>query len=145
MRILATIPVLMGLMAVPHMVAAQARTSATLYKNPQCDCCEGHAAYLREHGYDVNVVVTNDLPMINRQHGVPEQLEGCHTILVGGYVVEGHVSARTIDRLLHEKPKIIGISLPGMPAGVPGMGGRKTGPLTVYEIGPGTPKVYAVE
>ena len=71
---------------------------AILYKNPQCGCCEYHAAYLRRHGYQVTEIATHDLDRIRRDHGVPETLYGCHTILVGGYVIEGHVSAGIIDR-----------------------------------------------
>jgi hypothetical protein len=121
---------------------------ATLYKNPQCGCCQDHAAYLRRHGYRVTEVATHDLDGIRRKHEVPEQLYGCHTILVGGYVVEGHVSAPIIDRLLRERPKIRGVSLPGMPQGSPGMTGTKTEPFRIYEISlkaSDRPRVYAVE
>jgi hypothetical protein len=121
---------------------------ATLYKNPQCGCCEYHAAYLRRHGYRVTEIATHDLDRIRRDHGVPEKLYGCHSILVGGYVVEGHVSAGIIDRLLRERPKIRGISLPGMPPGSPGMTGSKTEPFQIYEISltaSDRPRVYAVD
>jgi hypothetical protein len=124
--------------------AEEART-ATLYKNPTCACCETYADYLRENGFEVAVEATHDLPLIKRQYGVPAPLEGCHTTLVDGYVVEGHVPVRTLLRLLTEKPAIKGISLPGMPAGSPGMFGDKTEPFTIYEIGNGPAKVYAVE
>jgi hypothetical protein len=127
--------------------AAQAEEPrvATLYKNPACTCCETYADYLRENGFEVTVEATHDLPLIKRQHGVPGPLEGCHTTLVEGYVVEGHVPVATILRLLSEKPAIKGISLPGMPAGSPGMFGEKTEPFTIYEIGDEPAKVYAVE
>src|SRR5262245_45124487 len=142
----AALVAMLGLMQPSH-VFAQERKKATLYKNPQCDCCTGHARYLDENGFDVQVVETFDLPAVKREHGVPEALEGCHTILVDGYVVEGHMPADIIKRLLNEKPAIKGISLPGMPMGWPGMAGAKTGPFTVYEIGDGTgpAKVYATE
>ena len=135
-------------LTVPALGRAQGPRDATLYKNPLCGCCQDHAAYLRRHGYRVKEVATHDLDGIKRQHGVPEQLYGCHTILVGGYVVEGHVSASIIDRLLSERPKIRGISLPGMPAGSPGMTGAKTEPFQIYEIGDRAvdqPRVYAVD
>lgn len=130
------------------LATAQSARDATLYKNPQCGCCQDHAAYLRRHGYRVTEIATHDLEDIRRRHGVPEQLYGCHTILVGGYVVEGHVSAGLIDRLLRERPKIRGISLPGMPQGSPGMTGTKTEPFRIYEIGMRSseePRLYAVE
>jgi hypothetical protein len=136
---------LLGLMR-PSGVLAEERKKAVLYKNPQCGCCTGHAEYLDENGFDVQVVETFDMPAVKREHGVPAALEGCHTILVDGYVVEGHVSADIIKRLLAEKPAIKGISLPGMPPGTPGMPGKKTAPFTIYEIGEGDPaKVYATE
>jgi len=118
---------------------------ATLYKNPQCGCCEEYAKYLGQNGFSVTVVESFDLPSVKRQNGVPEALEGCHTTIIGGYAIEGHIPVATIKRLLAEKPAIKGISLPGMPAGSPGMMGEKTGPFTIYEIGDGAPKVYATE
>jgi hypothetical protein len=119
--------------------------AATLYKNPQCSCCEGYADYLRENGFEVTVKPTHDLPLMHRQYGVPEALVGCHTTLVDGYVIEGHVPIGPVLRMLTERPAIKGISLPGMPAGSPGMFGEKTAPFTIYEIGDGPAKVYAVE
>ena len=127
---------------------AQVLRRAILYKNPQCGCCEDYANYLRGHGYGVEVIATHDLDAIKAKNGVPESLGGCHTTLIDGYVVEGHVPASTIERLLRERPRIRGISLPGMPQGSPGMTGRKGGPFTIYEIGAkttGKPRVYAVE
>lgn len=135
-------------LGVPAIGRGQGPRDATLYKNPLCGCCQDHAAYLREHGYRVKEVATHDLDGLRREHGIPEELYGCHTILVGGYVVEGHVSAPVIDRLLRERPKIRGISLPGMPPGSPGMTGRKTEPFHIYEIGDrgsNPPRVYAVD
>ncbi|MGH6899666.1 MAG: DUF411 domain-containing protein [Geminicoccaceae bacterium] len=129
----------------PGPAKAEEARAATLYKNPQCGCCEGHADYLRENGFEVTVKPTHDLPLIKRQYGVPSALEGCHTTLIDGYVVEGHVPVNTLMRLLTEKPDIKGISLPGMPAGSPGMSGAKAAPFTIYEFGDGPAKVYAVE
>jgi hypothetical protein len=134
--------------AMAPLAAAQSSRDATMYKNPQCGCCGEHAKYLRQHGYRVAEVPTHDLDRLRAEHGVPEPLYGCHMILVGGYVVEGHVSATVIDRLLRERPSIRGISLPGMPSGSPGMTGRKEGPFTIYEIAKqpeGKPRVYATE
>jgi hypothetical protein len=126
-------------------VNAEQPHSATLYKNPQCGCCESYADYLRENGFEVTVKPTHDLPLMKRQYGVPGELEGCHTTLVDGYVVEGHVPVNTLVQLLTERPDIKGISPPGMPAGSPGMFGEKAGPFTIYEIGHGPTKVYGVE
>ena len=118
---------------------------ATLYKNPQCGCCGEYAKLLQQSGFDVQIVDTFDLPSVKREHSVPAALEGCHTTLVDGYVIEGHVPVDIVQRLLREKPAIKGISLPGMPAGSPGMMGEKTAPLTVYEISDEKDKVYATE
>jgi len=119
--------------------------TATMYKNPQCGCCEEYADYMRDHGFTVTVEPTHDLPLIKKMNGVPGDLEGCHTMALGGYVIEGHVPIDAIMRLLEEKPDIKGISLPGMPQGSPGMSGTKTEPFTIYEIGSDQPSVYAVE
>ena len=120
---------------------------ATLYKNPQCTCCEGYAAYLRNNGFTVDVKPTNDLTEISRKAGVPENLQGCHTTFVDGYVVDGHVPVDVVKKLLKERPAIAGITLPGMPLGAPGMTGSKIGTFTIYAVSKdGTPpKVYATE
>jgi hypothetical protein len=78
--------------------------------------------YLRSNGFPVTVEDRGDLAPIKRQYGVPRDLQACHTALVDGYVVEGHVAADLIDRLLRERPRITGIAVPGMPEGSPGMG-----------------------
>lgn len=125
---------------------ARAETmNATMYKNPQCGCCEQYAKYLRQNGFKVTVNETHNMSLISRQNGVPEKLAGCHTMLVGGYVVEGHVPVSAVNKLLAERPNIKGISLPGMPEGSPGMTGRKTEAFTIYEISDGEAKVFAVE
>src|SRR6266436_2956459 len=105
---------------------------AVLYKNPQCSCCESYAAYLEQNGFQVDVKPTNDLAEISSKAGVPAELEGCHTMFVEGYVVDGLVPVDVIQKLLKERPAIAGIALPGMPMGAPGMGGSKTGPFTIY-------------
>ncbi len=136
--------------AIPALTAQGARATAlipvTLYKNPSCTCCEGYAQYLDQNGFKVDVRPTNDLAEISAKAGIPAELEGCHTSFISNYVVDGHVPVRTIRKLLDEKPAIVGITLPGMPAGAPGMYGDKTGPLTVYAISrDGTPpRVFAV-
>jgi hypothetical protein len=128
---------------------AQELTKATVYKDPNCGCCHNYVSHLRENGFDVEVVDTADLTSIKQSHGVPEDLAGCHSTLVEGYVVEGHVPIAIVKRLLQEKPAIRGISLPGMPLGSPGMDGDKEGPFVVYEItaneNPGDRKIYATE
>jgi hypothetical protein len=123
---------------------ARSRGAVTLYKNPQCGCCEGYADYLRDNGFAVKAVPSNDLLMMGQKYGIPDEAAPCHISLIGGYVVGGHIPIEIVNRLLSEKPQITGINLPGMPTGTPGMPGPKPGPLTIYEIGKGSPKVYAV-
>ena len=126
-------------------MAADAAHRAQLFKNPQCECCEAYADYLRQNGFEVTVEATHDLPLIKHRFGVKEHLEGCHTTLIDGYVIEGHVPIAMINRLIEEHPTIRGISLPGMPAGSPGMMGEKEEPLVIYEIGNGPEHVYGTE
>jgi len=117
---------------------------ATIFKNPQCTCCESYGEYLRANGYPVKMVATHDLALIKQRQGIPAGLEGCHTALVGGYFVDGHVPVQTFDRLLAERPAISGISLPGMPTGSPGMGGPKTEMWTIVAVAPdGDTSAYA--
>ena len=114
--------------------AIAASNHATLYKNPQCSCCEGYARYLRRHGFQVDVTPTNDLAEISQKAGVPEEYQGCHTMFIEGYVVDGHVPVEIVQKLLSERPAIAGITLPGMPEGSPGMVGTKTAPFVIYAV-----------
>jgi hypothetical protein len=92
-----------------------------VYKDPSCGCCSKWVEHLQQHDFTVRVTDTNDLGAVKAAHGVPPQVESCHTALVGGYVVEGHVPAADIVRLLQERPAIAGIGVAGMPIGSPGM------------------------
>ena len=136
----------LALLAVPAALRrAQAATPATLYKSPECGCCEGYAEYLRSEGFAVREIASHDLPLIRKEHGVPEPLVGCHITFIEKYLIEGHVPIKPIRKLLAEKPAIKGISLPGMPDGSPGMTGRKKAPFVIYEIAAGEPKIFATE
>lgn len=119
----------------------------TLYKNPGCTCCDKHAAYLEEHGFDVTVVPSPNLQSVRKNLGVPEAMQGCHVLVIDGYVVEGHVPYTPIKRMLTERPKITGIALPGMPLGSPGMDGKKDGPFEIKVISADgqSGNVYATE
>jgi len=146
MKLIARLATIAALLALP-LPAFAGSTHVTLYKNPECGCCEGYAAYLRDNGFDVEVKSTTDLAEISRKAGVPEQMEGCHTAFIEGYVVDGHVPVAVIEKLLTERPAIAGITLPGMPTGSPGMVGEKTEPFTVYAVTKDgkAPTVYATE
>ena len=125
-RILATVLSL-------NSAVALAGPTVTLYKSPTCGCCEKYVSYLRENGFLVKAIDQNDMDSIKKQYGV-SSVASCHTALINGYVVEGHVPVSAINKILTEKPAIIGISAPGMPKNSPGMGEMKKGTLTIYRI-----------
>lgn len=95
----------------------------TIYKTPTCGCCTKWVDHVKEHGFQVEVHDMDDVAPIKAQHGLPGEFASCHTALVGGYVVEGHVPADVIARLLAERPEVAGLAVPGMPMGSPGMEG----------------------
>ena len=117
----------------------------TLYKDQNCPCCEGHARYLMRQSIDVDIKPIDDIAAISRGAGIPGEYQGCHTLMLEGYAIEGHVSIDIIRKLLKERPAdVVGISLPGMPTGVPGMGGPYEGPYEVFAIKKdGTASVFA--
>src|SRR5687767_1845147 len=119
-------------MSLLFTASAEAAQQAVLHKNPNCGCCDEYARVLEQHGYQVKLENTTDLQSVRKSAGVPEQLAGCHTMMIGDYVVEGLVPVNILDRLLKEKPAIRGVSLPGMPVGAPGMPGPKEGPFKIY-------------
>jgi len=94
----------------------------TVYKTPSCGCCVKWVEYLRKEGFEVKAVNRDDLAPIKQRAGVPPAMSSCHTALVDGYVVEGHVPAQAIRKLLQERPNTLGLAVPGMPANSPGMG-----------------------
>jgi hypothetical protein len=93
----------------------------TVYKSPYCGCCTAWSEHMRDNGFNVTEIKREDMDTIKKEKGVPEQLESCHTALIDGYVIEGHVPAADIKRLLNERPDAKGLSAPGMPMGSPGM------------------------
>jgi hypothetical protein len=106
--------------------ALEAPVKMTVYKSASCGCCKDWVTYMQGQGFTAAVVDMDDLSQIKRSSGVPAKLESCHTALVGGYVIEGHVPADLVKRILAEKPKITGLAVPGMPVDAPGMGAGKT-------------------
>lgn len=108
--------------------------SATLYKSPSCGCCGEYTAYLGGEGYSIEVKLEQDMSAVKERFSIPYELESCHTMEVGGYVVEGHVPEVAIEKLLAEKPDIKGIGMGGMPSGSPGMPGPKNEEFVIYEI-----------
>lgn len=93
-----------------------------VYRDPECGCCEAWADIARAEGYAVTVENRADMAAVKTRYGVPDQLASCHTAIIGGYAIEGHVPMRHLAKLLHGKPRdILGIAVPGMPRGSPGM------------------------
>lgn len=118
-------------------------TTITVYKDASCGCCNKWVDHLKENGFQVTAYDTTDLMKIKTEHGVPGKLSSCHTALVNDYVVEGHVPADVIQRLLTEKPDVAGIAVPGMPMGSPGMEGSYSEPYYVLTFDrEGNTKVY---
>lgn len=136
-----------GFLLIPSLSfsATPAKPILKLIKDPNCGCCNDHAEYLRSHGYTVDVSESEKLAEMRAELGVPEELAGCHVILADRYVIEGHVPAAAIDKLLNDQPDIKGISVPGMPPGSPGMSGERSEPLVVLTIADGMPRVFFTE
>ena len=126
--------------------AVAAPIQAVMYKNPTCTCCETYAAYLEENGFQVKLIPSNDLAQISTSMGVPENLQGCHTITVESYLVVGFVPVDQVRKMLNEGSAITGLSLPGMPMGSAGMPGKKTEVFKIYSfLTHGESKIYATE
>lgn len=107
----------------------------TVYKKPECTCCNKWIAYLKKHGYKVTAIDTWDVLKEKKRLGVPPELKACHTAVIDGYVVEGHLTHRDIQKLLLFKPPIKGIAIPDMPDGTPGMEkGDIVEPYDVYSF-----------
>lgn len=103
--------------------AQQSVKTVYMYENPSCPCCKNWAAYMRKNGYTVNVHFVDDIDASRRKLGMPQKYGSCHTAVIGSYLIEGHVPASDIQKLLTEKPKAIGLAVPGMVTGSPGMEG----------------------
>ena len=117
--IMAVLPI--GLFAGVSAQRQQPTVTIEVYKSPTCGCCSAWVSHLRDNGLTVRVTDTEKVDEIKTSHGIPRQAQSCHTAVVSGYVVEGHVPAADIQRLLKERPGIAGIAVPGMPVGSPGM------------------------
>ncbi len=132
-----------AMMAATSLGAAKA-ADFIVYKSPWCGCCAKWIDHLKANGHDVTVKETENLDPIKKIAGVPEPLQACHTAMVGSYVIEGHVPARDIERLLAEKPAAAGLSVPGMPAGSPGMegGGNESYNVILFKED-GSARIYA--
>ena len=114
-----------GSMLVVGGLAATAQTSrqtVSVFKDPTCGCCTKWVEHLKQNGFATKTTESTDMDSVKAQHRVPRQTRSCHTALVGGYAIEGHVPAADIQRLLKDRPaSVIGLAVPGMPIGSPGM------------------------
>ncbi len=145
MKLLAALAVLALTGAIVAVITAPEGAKATVYHSPECPCCGQYVGYLRKNGFDVRIKEVADMTSVKRRFGVPQDLESCHTMDVGGYAVEGHVPIEAIDRLLAEKPAIKGIALPGMLGGSPGMPGPKSRPFVIHTISGASSTVFTVQ
>ncbi len=132
-----------GVAATSVPVAAYA-ANLTVYKSPWCGCCGNWVKHLEANGHSVVTKNTETLDALKKMAGVPEPLQSCHTAMVDGYVIEGHVPAKDIERLLAERPKAKGLAVPGMPVGSPGMEGGAPDKYNVMLFQPdGSASVYS--
>ncbi len=107
----------------------------TVYKGKYCGCCDLYVQYLEGRGYNVSVVVVENIRTEHDRFDIPKDKSSCHISVTDDYFVVGHVPVEAIDKLLTDKPDIKGISLPEMPSGSPGMPGSKKGPFVIYYLG----------
>ena len=115
----------------PTFSASAQSPAITVHKDPNCGCCTGWVRHLKDAGLAVTIEETADLQAVRKRLGVPSDLVACHTAEIAGYVIEGHVPALAVRQLLEKRPAAVGLAVPGMPAGSPGMEG-------------GTPRKYDV-
>lgn len=125
---------LLALAAMAFLPSVALAASATLYKSPTCGCCGLYVSYLEDNGYSVTVEHPADMAGVKSHYGVAPGLASCHTMRIDGYTFEGHIPLDAIERVLEQRPPVAGISVPGMPTGVPGMDGPFQPPLQVVTL-----------
>lgn len=120
---------------VPFAHGQYAQPVVTVYKSPTCGCCVEWEKHMRANGFRIDAKASADMVSVKRAYGVPQALSSCHTAKAGDYVLEGHVPAQDVKRLLRERPKALGIAVPGMPMGSPGMEQGPAVPYTTVAFG----------
>lgn len=125
--------ILAGALALP-MLASGAEPVIEVYKSESCGCCTGWVDHLKANGFDVKVTNVESPSDYRQKFGIPQELGSCHSAKVQGYAIEGHVPAADIKRLLKEKPKAVGLAVPAMPMGSPGMEGPRKDPYDVLLV-----------
>jgi hypothetical protein len=130
-----------SLLSADTLVAAEDPV-ITVHRDPSCGCCSGWVQHLQRSGFVTNVLETRDVDAVKTRLAVPDDLAACHTAEVSGYVIEGHVPAAALKRLLAEKPGATGLAVPGMPIGSPGMEGGTPEKYDVVLFGPNVRRTY---
>ncbi|ARP95045.1 DUF411 domain-containing protein [Bordetella genomosp. 13] len=129
---------LAALACAPVWALAGGAGQISVWKTPDCGCCKGWAKHLQDNGFAVTVHDVRDTSVVRQRNGIPDNYASCHSAQIEGYALEGHVPAAEIRRLLRERPAAIGLAVPGMPLGAPGMDGPEYGgrrlPYSVYVI-----------
>ncbi|MFV1985137.1 MAG: DUF411 domain-containing protein, partial [Thiohalomonadales bacterium] len=127
------------------VIATEIAPKITVYKSPTCGCCKKWVSHLKQNGFDVSTHDVNSVVPYKEKNNVEPRLYSCHTATIKGYVIEGHVPAKDILRLLKNRPAITGLSVPGMPKGSPGMEmGDKKDPYSVISFDrEGVKKIYS--
>ena len=118
-----TMIVVAGLLSLGGLAAAQRSNAPTVevFKSPTCGCCAFWVKHLQANGFATKVTDVEDISQVKAKYGVPGRLQSCHTAVVNGYVIEGHVPASDVQRLIKDRPAVVGVAVPGMPIGSPGM------------------------
>ena len=133
---------MLALTAAAHN-SGPAPIEVTVWKSPTCGCCSKWVDHMRASGFTVVTHDTVNVDPVKKRLGVPADMVSCHTAVVNGYVIEGHVPAADIQKLLRDKPKVTGLAVPGMVAGSPGMEGGRSDPYAVVTFGGGASRVFA--
>ena len=128
----------------PAATAAAMRLAIEVHRSPGCSCCHEWEAYLQAAGWSVRAANDPDIAAFKAGFGLPESTWSCHTAVVAGYAIEGHVPMEAIEDLLATRPDIDGIALPAMPAGSPGMPGVKAGPFEILAVKDGATSLFGL-
>lgn len=134
--------ILVGTVALGVAQSSADEQVITVHKDPNCDCCTGWVRHLQKAGFTVTVAETPDLDEVKKRLRVPTDLAACHTAQIAGYVIEGHVPAVALQRFLKEKPSALGLAVPGMPIGSPGMEGGAPEEYAVIQFSASEQNVY---
>lgn len=134
MKKVAILLMLLSVLGSGASALAEEPRAMTVWKSPWCGCCGKWVEHMRAAGFEVQVEEVENLGLVKRMVAVPDELQSCHTARVGGYTIEGHVPAADVVRLLDERPDALGLFVPGMPSGSPGMENGEHDPYDVLML-----------